>query len=113
GDVGDPSGEELEVLLLLGTPDVGDGHAGEQAGGDELGVVVEELVEAVDDVHAAGDAVEQEHTLGGREQPVRRGDTADDAVGDGSGVCDGLGQVGQHGDPVGRAVEERAGIDAG
>ena len=53
----------VQVLLVLGAAHVGDRHAGEQRGGDELGVVVEELVQPVDDVHAAGDAVEQHDAL--------------------------------------------------
>ena len=45
-----------------------------RAGGDELGVVVQELVQAVDDVHAAVDAVEQHEALLGRQEAVGRGD---------------------------------------
>ncbi|MBP2435503.1 hypothetical protein JOF34_000089 [Microbacterium amylolyticum] len=40
---------------------------GEQTRSNELGVVIEELMETVDDVHAAGNAVKQNDTLRGGE----------------------------------------------
>jgi hypothetical protein len=63
GDVEDAPGEEPEVLLVPGATYVGDGHAVQEGGRHELGVVVEEVVEPVDHVHAPGDAVEQHHAL--------------------------------------------------
>ena len=83
------------------------------AGRDELGVVVEELVQAVDDVHAAGDAVEQHDPLLVRQQAVGRRQAADQVVRYAAGVRDGLGERRQHRDAVGGAVEELPGIDAG
>ena len=85
----------------------------QQAGGHELGVVVEEVVQAVDDVHAPGDAVEQHDPLGRREQAVGRRHSADQVVRHLPGVRDGLGQAGEHRDAVGGAVEDLAGVGAG
>ena len=102
----------VQVLLLLGPAHVGDRHAGQQAGGDELGVVVQELVQAVDDVHAAGDAVEQHDALRRRQQPVGRRHAADEVVGDAPGVAMASARSARTGMPLARAVEERAGVDA-
>ena len=113
GDVEDAAGEQLQVLLVARAAYVGDGHAVQQAGGHELGVVVEEVVEPVDDVHAPGDAVEQHDPLGRGEQAVGRCEAADQVVRDLAGVGDGLGQVGEHGDAVGGAVQDLAGVGAG
>src|SRR3546814_491226 len=49
GHVEDAAREQLQVLLLLGLADVRHGHAGQEARGDELGVVVQELVPAVEE----------------------------------------------------------------
>ena len=76
--------------------------SGEQRRGDELGVVVEELVQTVDDVHAPGDAVEQHDPLRRREQAVGRRHAADQVVGDVAGVRDRVGEAGEHGDAVRR-----------
>ncbi len=72
----------MQILLLLRTPHVGDDHAGQDRGSDQLGVVVQELGHPADDVHAAGDAIEQHDPLGRREQPVGRRETADQIFGD-------------------------------
>src|SRR6202035_1880706 len=79
----------------------------------ELGVVVEELVQAVDDVHPAGDAVEQHDPLLVRQQAVGRRQPTDQVVRYAAGVRDGLGERRQHRDAVRGAVKEFAGIDSG
>ncbi len=63
GDVEDSPGEQVQVALFLRPAYIGDGDAGDHGGRHEFGVVVEEFVQAVDDVHPAGDAVEQHDSL--------------------------------------------------
>ncbi len=45
GHIEDPAREQVQVPLVLGSPDVGDGDAGQRRRGRELGVVGEELVQ--------------------------------------------------------------------
>ena len=92
GHVEDPAGEQLQVLLVFRSAHIGDGDAGEERGRGELGVVVEELVQAVDEVHPASDAVEQHRCAALREQPVGRRHPEDQRVRREAGVRDGLGR---------------------
>src|SRR6201999_2233179 len=112
-DIEDPAGEQVQVPLGLRSAYICDGDAGDQRCRHELGVVVEELVQAVDDVHPAGDAVEQHDPLFVRQQAVGGGQPTDQVVRYAAGVRDGLGERCQHRDAVRGAVEEFPGVDAG
>src|SRR6202042_1798980 len=89
-DVEDPAGEQVQVALVLRPAYIGDGDAGDHGCRHELGVVVEELVQPVDDVHPAGDAVEQDDPLLVRQQAVGRRQTTDQVVRYAAGVGDGF-----------------------
>src|SRR6202020_3400252 len=89
GDVEDPAGEQVQVALVLRSAYIGDGDAGDHGCRHEFGVVVEELVQAVDDVHPAGDAVETHDPLLVRQQAAGRRQPTDQVVRYAAGVRDG------------------------
>ena len=60
----DRAGEHAQVLLGARAAHVDDQHAVLGRGRRELQVVVQELVQAVDDVHAAAHGVEHDAALG-------------------------------------------------
>src|SRR6202042_3333566 len=91
-DVEAPAGEQMQVALVLRSAYIGDGDAGDDGCCHELGVVVEELVQSVDDVHPAGDAVEQHDPLLVGQQAVGRGQSAESGVGDAAGGGGGFGE---------------------
>jgi hypothetical protein len=63
GDRGDPAAEHPEVLLVAGAPDVEDRYLVRGLRRCELGVVVQELMEAVDDVHSSSHGLEHDATF--------------------------------------------------
>ncbi len=104
---------EVQLGGRLRPADVEDGDAREQRRGGELDVVGEELVQPVDDVHAAGDALEQHEPLSGREQSVGGGDAADQVVGHRAVGGDGGVEIGHDRDARRGPVEHVTGVAAG
>ena len=106
----DVAGEHAQVLLGARAAHVVDQDAVGRRGRRELEVVVEELVQAVDDVHPAAHRLEHDAALVRRQQAAERRDPEDEVVGDAARVGDGVREVGADRDPVGDVVEVRAGI---
>ncbi len=103
----------MEVLLVLRAAHVGDRDAGEQRGGDELRVVIEELMQAVDDVQAMGGTVQQHDALGAGEKTVGGCDSADEVIRGAARVNDGFCESREDRDAVGETIEQRPGVRAG
>ncbi len=113
GHLADPPAEHAEVLLVPWPAYVEDRHAPPGAGGGEFRVVVEELVEAVDDVHALVDGPEHDLPLSGGQHAARWRHPEDEHVGHLAGGGDGGGQVGADRDGHGLAAQHLAGVQPG
>ncbi len=79
----------------------------------ELGIVVEELVEPVDEVHPQSDGFEHDPSFDGGEHAARGRDPEDEVVGDATGDGDRLLEIDAKRDPVRRAVEHEPRIEPG
>ena len=111
--VGDAAAEHAQVLLVARAAHVEDRHAVRRCGRRELRVVVEELVQAVDDVHPAAHRVEHDAALVRREHAAGGRHPEDEEVGDAARQRDRVREVGADRDPVRRVVEHRAGVEPG
>ena len=111
--LGDAAAEHVQVLLGLGLAHVVDGHAVGEGDGHELGVLGEELVEAVDQAHAPRHGVEHQRPLVRREHAAGGGDAEDEGVDRVADEAQGLIEVGADRDVVRLAAEDLAGVEAG
>ena len=110
GHIEDAAREQLQVLPILGATHIRDRHAGDERGGREFRIVVEEFVQPVDQVHPLCDRVEEVAALAEREHAAGGGDSEDHGVRNEPRARDRAGQVRQNRDARGDAVEDGAGV---
>ncbi len=111
GHGGDVAAEHPQILLLAWASHVDDRHVVRHCRCRELRVVVQELMQAVDDVHPSSDSLEHHATLDGREHAARGRHSEDEEVGNAPRQSDRIRKGGADRDPVWRAVEHFAGVE--
>ena len=95
----------LSVSTARGSSNVFDLGTGGRGRRHELRIVVQELVEAIDDVHSEADGLQQQDALTRRQRAAHGCDSEDVGPGDPTGMGKGVCQVATDGHPVWRAAQ--------
>ena len=105
GHLADAAGEHAKVRLGTGSADIGYLDGVDRRGPGELGIVVQELVQSVDDAQTSTHGPEENGSFSGRQQPARGGHAHDEQLGWVAGSRQGLVEVSADRNPIRLPVE--------
>lgn len=104
--------EHAKVFLIARLSDIHDLHIARTACRHELGIVAQELVQAIHDIHSASDGIEEHDPLALREHPTRRCHPEDEVPWHESDKCQRMGKILVYGDAIGLVTEYHPGVES-